>query len=167
MPDRYAKSPLEDQPTLRLENFLPYRLHMLADVVSQALARIYSQRFGLSVPEWRVIATLGQFDETTATTIVSHSRMHKTKVSRAVSALVEKGLVARKSNADDLREAFLRLTDRGWKVYRELIPEALGFAERLTEGLAPAERELLDRLMDRLIQRSAAQLRENGRENGS
>lgn len=143
-------------PRLVLESFLPYRLNVLAEVVSQSLSRLYSKRYGLSVAEWRVIATLGQYDQMTATAICAHSHMHKTKVSRAVTALADRGLVARAANAKDLREAILMLTADGRRVYDEFVPEATAFAEGLTEGLGEAERALIETTITRLIERSEA-----------
>ena len=63
---------------LRLEEFLPYRLNVLASLVSQALSRIYVERYGLGVPEWRVLVTLGQHGVMTAKAIGAHTHMHKT-----------------------------------------------------------------------------------------
>ena len=99
-----------DQAALKLEEFLPYRLNVCASLVSQALSRIYAERYKIGVPEWRVLVTLGQFGMMTAKAIGSHSHMHKTKVSRAVALLERRKLVARRANRADLREAFLSLT---------------------------------------------------------
>ena len=139
---------------LELERFLPYRLNVLAEAVSQALARIYGSRYGIAVPEWRVLATLGQYERTTAKQIGVHSRMHKTKVSRAVAGLDARGLIARSANVADRREAFLTLTTAGRRVYRDLVPRVQDFARLLTAELEPAERQILDNLMLRLQARA-------------
>jgi DNA-binding MarR family transcriptional regulator len=81
--------------SLDLDSFLPYRLDILADAVSRALSRLYKDRYGLAVPEWRVLAHLGQYAPITAKAIAVHSRMHKTKVSRAVAELERLGFVRR------------------------------------------------------------------------
>ncbi|MDJ1159845.1 MarR family transcriptional regulator [Chelatococcus sp. SYSU_G07232] len=148
---RRAPSPPD---MLRLDSFLPYRLNVLAQVVSEGLARIYSQRFGIGIPEWRIIATLGEFGQMTARDVGAHSRMHKTKVSRAVASLEERGLVERRANEEDRREAFLSLTPAGLKVYAGITPLALGYAERLTEGLAAEDLETLERIIAQLTERS-------------
>src|SRR5262249_10543290 len=83
---------------LRLDDFLPYRLTVLASLTSQALSRVYSERYGIGVPEWRVLVTLGQFGMMTGKAIGAHSHMHKTKVSRAVAELERRRLVARRAN---------------------------------------------------------------------
>lgn len=145
----------EADAALRLEGFLPYRLNVCANLVSQALSSIYSERYNIGVPEWRVLVTLGQFGMMTAKAIGLHSHMHKTKVSRAVATLERRKLVARRANRADLREAFLSLTPAGRDIYSELAPMALIFATQLLEAVEPADREALARAIDKLIERSA------------
>jgi DNA-binding MarR family transcriptional regulator len=139
---------------LKLEDFLPYRLTVLAETVSQSLAHLYADRYGISISEWRVVATLGQFQTMTAKDIGRHSRMHKTKVSRAVALLEDKGLVRREVNREDLRQAFLTLTGRGRKIYASLVPDALAFSRSLAEVLSAPERDVLEAILPRLMQRS-------------
>ncbi len=138
------------QPAIALEDFLPYRLNVLSARVSTALAGIYEERFGLGIPEWRVLATLGQFETCTARDITAHSFMHKSTTSRAVSALARRGLIARAANPDDKREELLTLTQEGRAVYGAIVPEALAFSERLEAALAPAERATFVALLERL-----------------
>jgi DNA-binding MarR family transcriptional regulator len=138
---------------LRLESFLPYQLNLVASEVSQALAAIYGARFGISVPEWRVLATLGQFEQITAREIGEHSRMHKTTVSRAVVALEKRGCVARRTNTEDMREAFLTLTEAGRAIYLDILPLARRFADELCRGLSESERAQLNTLLSRLSSR--------------
>jgi DNA-binding MarR family transcriptional regulator len=132
---------------LRLEDFLPYRLNVAAAQTSEGLARLYSRRFGLDIAGWRVLATLGQFGSATAKAIGAHSRMHKTKVSRAVLVLERRGLIARRPNPEDKREAFVALTHSGEAVYREIVPLALGYQETLLQRLTPAQRQALDEIL--------------------
>ena len=142
-------------PALRLEEFLPYRLNVVASLVSQALSRIYSDRYGIAVPEWRVLVTLGQYGVMTGKAIGVHSHMHKTKVSRAVAGLEARGLVERRANRQDRREGLLSLSPAGRSVYAELAPTALDFVQRLADTIDPAERVTFDKVLDRLTQRSA------------
>jgi len=148
--------PVSDElVALRLEEFLPYRLNVCSTLVSQALSRIYSERYRIGIPEWRVLVTLGQYGVMTGKAIGIHSTMHKTKVSRAVALLERRKLVARRANREDLREAFLSLTPAGEEIYRELAPIALEFGRQLTEVVDPADRAALDRAVKRLTDRSA------------
>jgi len=133
-----------------LERFLPYRLNVLASLTSNALAQIYAERFGLSTPAWRVIATLGQYEYRTARDIAAHGVMHKSTVSRAVSALEQRGLIVRKPNEEDRREELLELTIEGREIYDALAPEALAFEERFISVLTQDEQDLLVSLIDRL-----------------
>jgi DNA-binding MarR family transcriptional regulator len=152
---------------LKLEEFLPYRLNVVANLVSQALSRIYSERHGIGVPEWRVLVTLGQYGVMTAKQIGAHTHMHKTKVSRAVAQLEKRKLIARRANRADLRESFLSLAAPGRAMYEDLAPSALEFATRLIEALDPADRTAFDRALRRLSERSAALVAETVEKSGS
>jgi DNA-binding MarR family transcriptional regulator len=149
-----AAAPNDNAP-LKLEKFLPYRLNVVATLVSQALSRIYADRYGIGVPEWRVLVTLGQYGMMTGKAIGAHSHMHKTKVSRAVALLEDRKLLARRANRADLREAFLTLTPAGRTMYDDLAPIALDFATRLCQVMEPAERAAFERTVDRLTERAA------------
>jgi len=116
---------------LELEKFIPYRLNRLAEAVSRDFSRLYRDRFGLTRPEWRLLATLGQYGTMTATAVGRHSSMHKTKVSRAVTALEKRRWLARATDGDDRRVERLTLTRAGEAAYRELVPLAKAFEERL------------------------------------
>jgi DNA-binding MarR family transcriptional regulator len=140
---------------LKLEEFLPYRLNVVASLVSQALSRIYAERYGIGVPEWRVLVTLGQYGMMTGKAIGAHSHMHKTKVSRAVALLEKRKLVARRANRADLRESFLALTPAGRTMYEDLAPIAIEFTQRLSEVIDPADRAAFERAINRLTERSA------------
>ena len=143
-----------DQPAtpalIELEQFLPYRLNVVAEAVSRSLSRLYEERHGISIAEWRVIATLGQYTRMTAKDIGAHSRMHKTKVSRAVARLTKRGFLERAANTHDLRETLLKLTPQGQAVYEDLVPRALAFAEQLGENFSADERKVLDKVLTKL-----------------
>src|SRR3954447_24862401 len=119
--------PMVKTVTLDLDRFLPYRLDILAEAVSRALSRVYKEKYHLGVPEWRVLAHLGQYAPITAKAITAHSRMHKTKVSRAVAALENLGFLARAGSDQDGRQELLSLTARGKAAYTDLAPRAADF----------------------------------------
>ncbi|HVW68422.1 MAG TPA: MarR family transcriptional regulator [Steroidobacteraceae bacterium] len=114
-----------DPPALQLARFVPFRLNRLAVAVSEHLAAIYRERFGLDIPEWRVMATVGPERGCTAQYIAGSTRMHKTRVSRAIAHLEERGLMTRVTSTEDRREMELRLTKAGRRMYEELVPLAL------------------------------------------
>jgi len=153
-PTAGAPSAVEHAP-LKLEQFLPYQLMVVASLVSQALAQVYARRYRIGVPEWRVLVTLGQYGVMTGKAVGAHSHMHKTKVSRAVALLEKRKLLVRRANRADMRESFLSLTAPGRAMYDELAPHALDFAQRLTEMLPPADRDAFDRAVKKLTDRSA------------
>jgi DNA-binding MarR family transcriptional regulator len=138
--------------TLDLEHFLPYRLSVLSNTISQAIAREYAQRFQLSVTEWRVIAVLGRYDGSAARELAERTATDKVAISRAVASLIEAGRVRRSVAAHDKRQSVLRLTAKGWKIYDEVAPRALEHERRLLAHLDAQEREWLMRILDKLWQ---------------
>ncbi len=145
-----------DAAPLKLEHFLPYQLNVVASLVSLALSRVYARRYGIGVPEWRVLVTLGQYGVMTGKAIGAHTHMHKTKVSRAVAQMEKRRLLVRRTNRADMRESFLSLTATGRTMYEEVAPHALDFTQRLTEILSPSDREAFNRALTQLTERSAA-----------
>jgi DNA-binding MarR family transcriptional regulator len=144
------------EPPLKLEDFLPYRLNVLASLVSTALSGVYAKRYGIGVPEWRLLVTLGQYGVMTGKAVGAHSHMHKTKVSRAVALLERRKLLVRRANREDMREAFLSLTPAGRAMYEDLAPFALDFVRRLVDGLDAADCAAFERTVSTLIERSLA-----------
>ena len=123
--------------TLILDDFLPYRLAYTSNLVSEAVARTYKALFGLTIPEWRLIAHTAERAGVTQQDIVLRSHMDKVAVSRAAIALVKRGLVAREPNAADRRSQILVLTASGQRLYAEIAPKALEL-ERALFGAFPA-----------------------------
>jgi DNA-binding MarR family transcriptional regulator len=145
--------PAPDAPAPRareLEHFLPYRLSVLSNRISDAIAREYSQRFALGVTEWRVMAVLGRHPGLSASQLVQHTAMDKVAVSRAVARLLASGRLSRESDGDDRRRSLLCLSAAGQAIHDQVVPQALEFERRLLDGIAPAERASLFRLLDRL-----------------
>ncbi len=137
-------------PALLLTSFTPFRLNRLSGGVSDHLCEVYRRRFGLEIPEWRVMATVGPAWSCTAQHIADTTRMHKTRVSRAIAHLVKRGLIERSSNADDRREMQLRLTKAGRAMYQELVPLALERERALLSCLSEEELRAFNECLDRL-----------------
>ena len=135
---------------LELQHFLPYRLSVLSNRTSDAIARAYSQRFALGVTEWRVMAVLGRYPDLSANQVAQRTAMDKVAVSRAVAKLLESGRLLREFDEDDRRRSVLRLSEPGYAIYDQIVPMALGFEQQLLADMDSAERTLLFRLLDRL-----------------
>ncbi len=120
-----ARDPIEESAALELADFVPFRLNRLAAAVSDDLSEIYRKRFGLEIPEWRVLVTVGQRGECSAQHIAASTRMHKTRVSRAVAGLEQREFLARAASSRDGRELRLQLTKAGRRAYEVLVPLAL------------------------------------------
>jgi DNA-binding MarR family transcriptional regulator len=138
---------------LDLDHFLPYRLSILSNRASDAIARHYSERFGLSVPEWRVMAVLGQTPGLSARDVAARTAMDKVQVSRAVSSLVDARRVKRDEDEADGRVTRLSLTSKGQAIYDEVVPLALHLEEVFLAALTVEERKTLNALMTKLTER--------------
>ncbi len=147
-----AKSPrtARERAPLQLENFLPYRLSILSNTVSQAIAGDYQQRFALSVTEWRVMAVLARFDRLSAREVAERTAMDKVAVSRAVARLVAAGRVDRSVHDDDKRRSVLRLSATGWLIHDEVAPMARIRERDLLRKLTADERASLTHILDKL-----------------
>jgi DNA-binding MarR family transcriptional regulator len=139
-----------------LEEFLPYRLSLLSNTVSQGIAQIYQADHRISIPEWRVMAVLGRFPGLTASQVCERTVMDKVTVSRAVKMLLDKQLVQRLTHTDDRRKRPLQVTHpQGHKLLEEIIPFALDYQAELLGSLEPGEWRLLDKLIAKLFQASS------------
>ncbi|MHA1567315.1 MAG: MarR family winged helix-turn-helix transcriptional regulator [Alphaproteobacteria bacterium] len=141
---------------LALERFVPYRLSVLANTVSRSIANEYAQRFGLSVPEWRILAVLGRFAPLTASGICARTAMDKVAVSRGVARLTKAGLLKRRTDKDDRRRVLLEMSRAGRGVYRDIVPLALAREADLLAALSVEEVRQFDRLMEKLQGRADA-----------
>ena len=129
-------------PSLDLFRFAPFRLNRLAAEVSSALSVEYQQRYGLDIPEWRVLATLGFRNDACSAQYISHcTRTHKSTISRAVTALMARQLIERIENTQDRREFKLRLTRKGAALYQKLIPRLLRREQEILSCLSAQERK--------------------------
>jgi DNA-binding MarR family transcriptional regulator len=135
---------------LKLEAFLPYRLVRAAEMVSLDFSAIYRERYGLTRPEWRVLAGLAQFGQATATELGAHSSMHKTKVSRAVFALEQRKWLIRRKDGADRRFERLELTAAGRREFASLASAALDYEDLLLEALGRGRAGELLRALEKL-----------------
>jgi DNA-binding MarR family transcriptional regulator len=136
---------------LDLFRFVPFRLNRLSAEVSSALSGEYRARYGLDIPEWRVLATLGfRNDACSAQYISDCTRTHKSTISRAVTALMEREIVERVENAEDRREFRLRLTRKGRALYEELIPRLLRKEQEILSCLSAQERKVFVTLLGKI-----------------
>ncbi len=144
---------MNDDP-LVLEKFLPYRLSVLSNRLSAAIAESYSQRFGLSIPEWRVMAVLARDAGLSAAEVAERTAMDKVAVSRAVSRLLSTGRAQRETASGDRRRSMLELTPEGRRIYARITPALRKYEAELLAGLGARERQTLDALLTRLEARA-------------
>lgn len=137
-------------PPLRLAAFLPYRLSVLSNTISSAIAGSYSDRFGLTIWQWRCMAVIGEAPGLAARDVAARTAMDKVAVSRAVAGLEALGHVHREADAADRRASRLTLTDQGRRTYGEIVPLALAYEQALVAGLSEAEQAQLQVIMAKL-----------------
>jgi len=140
---------------LILEEFLPFRLSVLSNRISSAVAKLYEARFDLKLPEWRIMAILGRNPNLTASQIVDISQMDKVAISRAVKRLVAMGRLTATNDPDDARRQRLNLSQNGWKIYDQVVPLALSVEEKLLASMSEDERAALQAAITRLGQAAA------------
>ena len=141
-----------DHAPLELERFLPYRLSILSNRVSQAIAREYTERFNLSMTEWRVMAVLARFngEGMSAREVAERTAMDKVAVSRALARLGSAGRVSRSTHGGDKRRSVLRLTAKGWKIHDTVAPRARAHERELLGHLTAEEKRVLTQILDKL-----------------
>ena len=150
MKPKSSRPAAEDASAFRLEDFLPYRLSVTGNRVSRLFARRYAEAFGLSIPEWRVMAVLGRFGAAAPGAVGVRTAMDKVKVSRAAASLVGKGLVSQSADPADGRARVLRLTRRGIAMHRAIVPLGRALEAQLAAALSAPEWAALNRALARL-----------------
>jgi DNA-binding MarR family transcriptional regulator len=152
MPAKRKPAPATaEHAPLQLEHFLPYRLSILSNTVSQAIADDYQRRYDISVTEWRVMAVLARFEGLSAREVAERTAMDKVAVSRALARLVSAGRVSRVTHDDDKRRSVLGLTEAGWLMHDEVAPMARARERELLARLDAEERAWLTRILDKLL----------------
>ena len=137
-----------------LADFMPYRVSNFYFIVSKALGKRYSAEFGVSIPEWRVMAALASFGAMSANEACDYTNMDKVQVSRAVSRMRDAGIVSRRTDPVDRRRSVLNLTDEGRTIFERIVPMALEYEAQLLEVLDQRELEEFCRLMDKIKARA-------------
>lgn len=143
-----------DSDRLELDGFIPYRLSVMQEEISRAIATVYAEKHDLMRHDWRVMAALGIDQPLSANEVCQRTNMDKVQVSRAIARLKQKGLVAQLQDTGDRRRSSLRLTGRGEGIYRDIVPTARAREAELLEVLGAAELKQLNRLIDKLYRRA-------------
>ncbi|MDE2156753.1 MAG: winged helix-turn-helix transcriptional regulator [Xanthomonadaceae bacterium] len=147
---RKHRPPGVQHAALELEHFLPYRLSILSNTISQGIADDYQKRYDLSVTEWRVMAVLARYAGLSAREVAERTAMDKVAVSRALARLVEAGRVSRHMHNFDKRRSVLDLTESGWAIHDVVAPMARARERAVLEKLTEEECTWLVRILDKL-----------------
>jgi DNA-binding MarR family transcriptional regulator len=151
IPTTDAHAPL-NHALLDLEHFLPYRLSVLSNLISQTIADTYAERFSIAIAEWRVIAVLGRHSGLSANGVAERTAMDKVAVSRTLARLLERGLVQRDTHGDDRRRSVLELSAAGYLIFDQVVPLALARERALLAHFSDEDKQQLDTLLTKLSQ---------------
>lgn len=154
-----APSP-RDADKLALEEFIPYKLAVVANRLSQSIGSLFEQQHGIQIPEWRILMTLHSCGPLAPNEVVEHTSMDKGRVSRAQRRLIELGLISAVNDPRDGRRLVLLLTRSGVKMCAAIIPQARQTEAWFLSVLTAPERRALDKVLSRLLERSQ-QLRQD------
>ncbi|MDT0575697.1 MarR family winged helix-turn-helix transcriptional regulator [Croceicoccus sp. F390] len=135
----------------RLADYLPYRLSVASNAVSQQIAQRYRERFGLRISEWRIMAVLGDTGPQTQRQMVTATLMDKVAVNRACKILVDRQLISRHPNPQDGRSHMLELTASGAAMHAQIMPLALQVEQQLLECLSAQEVQTLHGVLKKLF----------------
>ncbi|RBI83776.1 hypothetical protein DRV85_14060 [Rhodosalinus halophilus] len=158
-----GKAAEEREAPSALSRFFTYRISLLSRLLATEGGRRYTKKFNLTMPQWRVVSTLGHFRELPVTGIAERVFMDRAQVSRTIESLVERGLVRMRPNIEDRRSTLFSLSHAGEDLYAAALPAAMERQEELMSGFSPDEIDVFDRMLDELLRRVRAQL-EEGRE---
>jgi DNA-binding MarR family transcriptional regulator len=152
--------PIKAERKLRLQDYLPYRLSVAANAVSQLIARSYQEKFALKIPQWRLLAVLAEEGPLTPQTLCGRTIMDKVTVMRAAHGLLRRRLIKQLPNHHDGRSHMLMLTKSGERLYARIVPLALQYETRLLTGIEAREIERLDQLLRQVEESATSQARD-------
>lgn len=138
---------------LELDRFLPYLVNKLGNRLSQELGEVYASRFGISIPEWRVIAHLRENRNVSVREVFARVAMDKAKVSRAAARLELIGMIEKNVNPVDRRLVEMKLTEAGRALFDQIAPLALAYETTVLASLTSEEAETFRLLLDKLLTR--------------
>ena len=140
------------QIQLILEQFIPYRLSILTNIISSSLSDTYKGKFQLSITEWRILAVLGEYPGVSADEVSTKTQMEKSSLSRAIAKLIRRKLIQREFSQIDQRRSILTLTESGLSIYNKVVPLAVEFERQLLKCFSGSEYEQFSKLLERLFQ---------------
>lgn len=133
-----------------LDDMLLYVLWQLQAAARRPVVRLCEAEFGITRREWRMLAQLADSEGMPSSALAERAALDRAQTSRAVSALVQKGLVVRTPRPGNRREVLLHLTERGRALYAALLPRVAAINQELLSVLSASEVATLELLVQRL-----------------
>lgn len=147
---------MKDSVKTGLEQLLTYRLHVLNKLAERGISERYQMKLGVTLPEARVIASVGSFGPFSIMELARHANLDKSQASRAAEALIRQGLVQRQQSADDGRVVLVSLTVEGRALYRKVMPIARKWNGDMFDCLDEQEKAAFGNALDRIIETMSA-----------
>lgn len=144
-------------PIGKLEDFIPYKLAVVANRLSQSIGHLFETQFNLQMPEWRILMALYAYGSLVFAEVVERTSMDKARVSRANRRLIDLGLIGTAGDPKDGRRVILALTPAGEQICADILPEAAAKEAWYLAALDDAEHHQLDVILDKLMKRSLEQ----------
>jgi DNA-binding MarR family transcriptional regulator len=141
-------------PMGKLEDFIPYKMSVVANRVSQSIGRLFEENFNLQIPEWRILMALYAYGDLVFNEVVDRTSMDKARVSRAHRRLVDLDMIKPVDDPSDARKLILSLAPKGEKICTAILPEAVAREAWFLAALEPHEQRQLDVILDKLMRRS-------------
>jgi DNA-binding MarR family transcriptional regulator len=141
-------------PMGKLEDFIPYKMSVVANRVSQSIGKLFDEKFNLQIPEWRILMALYAYGDLVFADVVERTSMDKARVSRAHRRLMDLGMIDPVDDPMDARKLILSLTDKGARICADILPEAAARESWFLAALEPHEHRQLDVILDKLMKRS-------------
>ncbi|MBO6554543.1 MAG: MarR family transcriptional regulator [Roseitalea sp.] len=156
-PNETLAEPEPDNEDIRLDAFMPFQLAVVANRVSQAIARLIETGFNLHIPEWRILATLNYHAPVSSQFLVQHTAMDPARVSRAQTRLSDLGLISVTQDPADKRKVIITLTEKGTQITQAIAPEARLVEERMMAHISPQERVVFEQVLSKLFQATTSE----------
>ncbi len=137
-----------------LNSYVPCQLATLTHSIMRSVASVFEERFGISMPEWKVLAIIASKPSLSAVSVARLAQMDTVAVSRAVTKLMDRGLLLRDLDSEDRRRSVLNLSAEGAELHDQIAPLARQLEANLLEDFSEEELQLFEKAIRVLYAKS-------------
>ena len=136
------------------DDLLNFRLKRLFTLGGAPAIRLCEGQYGISRMQWRLVAALVEHGPMSPMEVVQYTGIEQARVSRQISELQHKALVARRVAHEQGRRWELSATQSGHELYVALFPQLAAINRRLMAALTEDEALALELALDKLTVRA-------------